>query len=267
MAIASSARGRTSPQGTVAELPLTVLPDPPSRLDVAYTADAVAIAWQPAGGLLGFLLDRALAPELPPFDSPPGAAVADGGLAPLPPGPTLFNVYRDMAPDPLALPERTALPAGDVPPAPVNAAPLAATSYTDPLVLDERKRCYVVRSVRGVAPNVVEGEPSAPACVTPVDVFPPAAPAGLDAIAGDGVISLIWVPNSEPDVAGYVVLRGEAGGDTLAPVSRDGPVAEARFSDDTVTPGVRYVYEVIAVDSRLPLPNRSAAARVEAVAR
>jgi hypothetical protein len=45
------------------------------------------------------------------------------------------------------------------------------------------------------------------------------------------------------------------------------PIADSSFTDETVTPGVRYVYEVTAVDNRLPLANVSAPARVEVTAR
>mgnify|MGYP000474274054 CR=1 FL=1 len=43
---------------------------------------------------------------------------------------------------------------------------------------------------------------------------PPAAPTGLQAVAGDGAVSLIWEPNSESDLAGYLVLRAVAPGET-----------------------------------------------------
>jgi hypothetical protein len=77
----------------------------------------------------------------------------------------------------------------------------------------------------------------------------------------------MWEPNAEPDVAGYLILRGEAGDATLTPVT-DTVVTEARFTDRTVRPGVRYVYAVQAIDSRLPRPNVSLeSARVEETAR
>ena len=103
--------------------------------------------------------------------------------------------------------------------------------------------------------------------MTPVDIFPPAAPAGLVTTVDAGGIRLIWEANSEDDLAGYVVLRAEAGGATLTPISGETAISETRFTDDTVMPGLRYVYEVIAVDSRVPLPNRSAPARIEETAR
>ena len=46
------------------------------------------------------------------------------------------------------------------------------------------------------------------------------------------------------------------------------PIADARYRDGTVTPGTRYSYSVLAVDSQLPLPNVSGeSATVEETAR
>lgn len=268
MAIAFSPRGVPGPQGTVTELPLTAPPDPPSDLHAAHSADTLTLTWQPSGGLLGFLLDRALPVEAPPFDPAAVPAVARGDQAAvaIPSGPTTYNVYRRIAPDPLELPSLDDAPPRARAPVPVNPAPLATLTFTEPVTPDERERCYTVRAVRGVPPAVVEGNAAPPACITPIDVFAPATPTGLAPIPSANAISLIWEPGTEDDLAGYLVLRGEAGGDTLARLTRE-PILEARFIDDTVTPGVRYVYHVIAVDSRLPLPNASAPAIIEETAR
>ena len=101
----------------------------------------------------------------------------------------------------------------------------------------------------------------------PVDLFPPAPPARVVAVADEGGISLIWEPNAEPDVAGYMVLRGEASDATLQPLTPT-PVAEPRFRDTHVSAGKKYVYAVVALDSRLPVANVSAESnRVEETAR
>jgi hypothetical protein len=178
-----------------------------------------------------------------------------------------YNVYRELAPDPLAFPETTAsAPGTSTMPMPINPLPLTTTSFTDSVEL-YRERCYTVRPVRGTPPNVVEGDASPPNCFIPVDLFPPAPPARLVAVADQGGISLIWEPNAEPDVTGYMVLRGEASDATLQPLTPT-PVAEPRFRDPHVTAGKKYVYAVVALDSRVPVPNVSAESnRVEETAR
>jgi hypothetical protein len=185
----------------------------------------------------------------------------------VPSGPARYNVYRTVAPLPGAAstpPVETAWLKSPTPP--INPSPLTELTFADPVEFG-RQRCYVVRAVRGSAPNVIEGPPSAPACITPVDTFPPAPPAGLVAVAAEGSISLIWEPGSEPDLAGYVVLRGEPGDATLQPLT-EMPITEARYIDSRVTAGRRYVYAVVAVDNAQPVANRSAASeRIEETAR
>jgi hypothetical protein len=86
-------------------------------------------------------------------------------------------------------------------------------------------------------------------------------------VADEGGISLIWEPNGEPDLAGYLVLRGEASDATLQPLTPT-TIVEPRFRDTHTSSGKKYVYAVVAVDSHLPVPNVSAeSARVEETAR
>ncbi len=102
----------------------------------------------------------------------------------------------------------------------------------------------------------VESVASQPVCLTLTDTFPPAAPKALVTVANEGAIILIWEPNIEKDFAGYVVLRGEAAGETLTPLTPV-PIHETTYRDTTVTPGVTYTYAVVAVDNA-PTPNTSA---------
>ena len=112
----------------------------------------------------------------------------------------------------------------------------------------------------------LESAPSAPACLTPLDKFPPAAPKGLRAVAEDGAVSLVWDQNTEADLGGYLVLRAEAPGDTLLPLTPQ-PIADANYRDTTVKPGVRYVYAVVAVDTATPRNPSAPSAREEVTAR
>jgi hypothetical protein len=271
LAVGLNERGRPGPPSPVLELPLTALPDPPSAIDATYTIDAVTVSWPPSGGLVGFLMENALPAEPSPVDEAAASAAAPGAPTDLPAGRTRYNVYVDLAPDPLATPDpsaRASTPAtwsATLPP-PLTPAPIDTLSLTDALQFD-RERCYTVRAVRGTPPQAVEGDPSPRTCITPVDTFPPAAPGGLAAVAAEGVISLIWEPNAELDLSGYRVLRGRAGDDTLLPLS-DIPAAAARYVDRSVESGVRYVYAIVALDSRVPLPNVSEeSARIEETAR
>jgi fibronectin type 3 domain-containing protein len=102
--------------------------------------------------------------------------------------------------------------------------------------------------------------------VTPVDTFPPAAPSGLRAVAVAGAMNLIWDPNSEPDLAGYVVLRGEAPGETLQALTPT-PIGQTNYTDTTVTAGVRYVYAIVAVDKASKANTSPQSVRVEETAR
>jgi hypothetical protein len=261
--VAFSDRGRPGPPSMPVELPLLAVPDAPSGLQVEYTADAVVLTWQPSGGLIGFLLENPLPLETLTEDETP-AAVAGA----LPPGPTRYHVYRALAPDPLVLPSAAAvIPAGTVTvPRPVTAQPVDDLTFTDSVEFD-RERCYEVRAVRGTAPQQVESGPTERYCLTPVDVFAPTPPAGLSAVTREGAVDLIWEASPELDVWGYVVLRGTAGDATLQPLNA-APVIETQFTDTTAMPGSRYVYAVVAVDTRLPVPNISGeSARIEETAR
>jgi hypothetical protein len=134
--------------------------------------------------------------------------------------------------------------------------PVADRTFTDQPVAFGEERCYDVRTVTGQGNVAFESAPSPKACVTPADTFPPAAPTSLAAVAGQGVISLIWVGVDAADLAGYVVLRGEVPSADLKPLF-DAPIRETTYRDATAKPGVRYVYAVVAVDKASP-PNHSA---------
>jgi hypothetical protein len=189
----------------------------------------------------------------PPPPAAPTATVTEKAIAlawtaPAAEAPPAYNVYKAGAD------------------APLNGQPLAAAQYERPITAFGTEECFVVRSVLQVASAAVESAPSDPVCVTPRDTFPPAAPKGLSVVAGPGTINLSWDANSEPDLAGYLVLRGEAPGETLQPLMA-APIAGTSFEDKTVKAGVRYVYAIVAVDKAAPANASAQSARVEETAR
>ena len=206
-----SRRGRPGRWSAVRAVPLATPLAAPSPAAPTYDAAAFTVTWTP----------------------PPGATVApvppaDGLLPSRPFGPaaatTTYNIYSsaiDGEPDALGLVTRTA---------PLNAAPIDAVTYAVPGVVFGQERCFVLRSLLAVDGATIEGPASPPACVTPADTFAPPPPSALEAVGGAGVISLIWEPVEAPDLAGYLVFRGEAPGEPTTALTA-APIRESSFED------------------------------------
>jgi len=177
---------------------------------------------------------RTAVPLAPPPPSPPKPDVSYTETAVTvtwPPGPSMaYNVYE------VAESSETQL----------TKSPVSEPQYTDARMTWGATRCYAVRSVETVDRLTVESEATPPTCVTLTDTFPPAAPKGLQGVATEGVIDLIWDANTETDLDGYILLRGAAPDGELAPLT-PAPVRETAFQD-RVPGGVRYNYAVKAVD-------------------
>ena len=108
------------------------------------------------------------------------------------------------------------------------------------------------------------GELSAPVDVDVKDVFPPAVPTGLSAVASAGAggsglsIDLSWEPDTEAELAGYIVYRREGG--EWQRVSPATPAIAPAFHDAHVEPGHSYRYAVSAVSKSGHESARSAEA-------
>jgi len=258
MTIPVSDRKRPGAPSKLVDVPLAAVPDKVAFVSARMDGRRAVVEWDSSGGVFGFLLGRVLPVEPSPVgDEPPDAAATVS--TPTLTGPTLYNVYREPMADPLALPVSAAAtsPWASNPETPLNAQPLAALSFSEEVPFDERPRCYYVRAVRGTGAQRVESESSGRACTTPFDTEPPAVVTNLLATPEEGRITLRWDPNGEEDLRGYVVLRGEAGDDTLQQLTTSGPIAKTGFTDDKVMPGQTYKYVVHAVDNRIPAPNVS----------
>jgi hypothetical protein len=227
-----STRGRRGPFSTRVTVPIL---EPPATLDspeIDYNEEAITITWTP------------LAPPGSASDVLPSTPI--GAVQPT----VAYHVY-DVS--------------GGTPPitSRLTATPVAEPRHEDSRIVWGERRCYTVRAVLTVGSSSLEGDEPEPRCVTLVDRFPPAAPKGLNAVPSEGAISLIWEPNAEGDLRGYIVERSVAPGDTLQPIT-PAPIAQTTFKDGVQT-GVRYVYAVRAVDAagNLSAPSE----RVEETAR
>jgi len=115
------------------------------------------------------------------------------------------------------------------------------------------------------------GDWSAPVRVPVADVFPPAVPVALAAVAtaaSVGVpasIDLNWQPVEDPSLAGYFVYRREEQ-TPWRRISGDKPIVPPAFHDADVRAGHTYIYGVSSVDQRGNESGRSVEASESVVA-
>ena len=218
---ATSTRGRKGPLSPRIVVPLVPPPPPPSTPAIAYDESNVTVTW-------------------PAVDTQPEIqAPADGSSDEVLPSTPIeaarpaiaYNVYDTTNPSSAVK---------------LTKAPIAELRFQDARMVWGEKRCYTVRTAESVGGFTIESDAAPAQCETLVDTFAPAAPKGVAGIPSDGAINLIWEPNTEKDLAGYIVMRAAAPQETLEPIT-PAPIQETSFKD-AVQGGVHYVYAVKAVD-------------------
>ncbi|MFB3813955.1 MAG: fibronectin type III domain-containing protein [Terriglobales bacterium] len=259
----ASEGGRPPRMEFISELPAFVQQQHPA----GFAAYAVEVQnWLGRSAGLSNQLNLPLAPTLPPpadfrAEVTAGGAVLSWTGVPHPhDDPALGHIYRiyrqaEGQPSPMVAGEVT-----------LHREPQAV--FTDHGFEWEKTYRYWITVVSTVTKNdtrvaEVEGDDSAAITVFTHDVFPPAVPQGLEAVAS-GVgqrpfIDLTWTPNTDADLAGYNVYRQEAGAAEWTKMNLEGVTTPA-FQDDKVQPGKTYTYSVTAVDLRGNESARSAVA-------
>jgi len=104
------------------------------------------------------------------------------------------------------------------------------------------------------------GPLSPPLRIDAINVFPPSAPKGLEAVATAGengsgpAIDLSWLPGAEANLYGYIVYRRDVGASSTAVawqrISPAQPVVGPGYHDPNVQPGHTYAYAVSAIDQQ-----------------
>jgi len=246
-----STRRRRGPLSARAVVTLAPAPPAPAQPNVTYDETSMKVTWMPAAGTAP---EKDASSQVLPsttFGSPTPAIAS--------------HVYEVTSP--AAKPGSARAGETTVSEA-VSETRLTKTPITEGEFVDKRiewgvERCYTVRAVWTFGELSVESDAAPPGCATPTDTFSPAAPTGLTPIPSEGAITLIWNPNTEGDLAGYVVFRASVPAGVLMPLT-PAPIQLTTFRD-TVARGARFAYAVQAVDKAGNASPESA--RVEETAR
>ncbi len=136
-------------------------------------------------------------------------------------------------------------------------------SITRNLVYDQLKSSnYFTITAKGKANN---SKTSLPVFVQPIDSIPPKAPVELTAsIDTTGVANINWKANSEKDLLGYRVFRGNREGEELVQLTSS-PIGQNRFIDTVQVASLnsKVYYSIVAVDQRFNMSNYSQIIEVE----
>jgi fibronectin type 3 domain-containing protein len=218
---------RASANSNVISLNLVSVPEPIASIQIHVTEAAIELTWAP--------VNRAFAGDT-------------FGVTP-----DHYNIYRAELNDADAESARR-----DISQLNLNAnlhllGSTPDTSFSDKSFEFGKTHAYIVRSVVNSNSTSIESSDSAPAIVSPRDVFPPATPLSVAAavLPGEGegsfVVDLSWSINAEPDFAGYRVYRSEVEG-TLGQVITPELLPTPSYRDTSLQPAHRYWYSVAAID-------------------
>jgi hypothetical protein len=241
--------GRSAGLSNRVHVPAVATLPPPGDFAAELTGDGVVLTWTSAGE------SQHISGHFSEISS--GSSTADS-VANSPELELRYRIYRrDESSGKDAL-------AGEVPVGEAGSAHFTDSSF-------EWGKTYLYRLAavsivkRADSEVQVEGDDSAPVRVIAHDVFPPSAPAGLQAAySGEGqkpFIDLIWAPVTNADLAGYNVYRSETNGFevTMASKLNSDLVKSPSYRDSAVASGKTYTYAVSAVDVRGNESQRSEA--------
>lgn len=227
-------KGRSAGLSNAAPILAGAAPGAVNGLSAEVRADGVALHWSGGTTEMVRLHRKLLTPAAPP------ATAQNGPLKP-----QQEPVLRDLLVE--------GLPLGQSPGALDRTARFGE-------VYEYTAQSLIRVQEKGAAMELA-GANSAPVRVNVLDTFPPAVPQGLAAVyvPEQKTIDLSWDPDTEPDLAGYIVYRADANGDWTR-ISGAQPLAGAAYRDASAEPGHSYRYAISAIDQLGHESKRSAEA-------
>jgi len=229
--------GRTAGDSNPATVLAGEAPAPVANLSGTVTREGIALSW-------------ARGPAASPHSASSAIRLHRKLLRPQPARPNSQPALLAPQPEPV---EQTLLV--DLGAQPGLAADRALDNNIRPGETYEYRAQRVARIPANGQTLELAGELSAPIRVEAADIFPPAVPTGLAAVATVGengappTIDLSWQPVTDSDLAGYALYRreGDNPGGTWERISPPQPLVPPAFRDDHVLPGHSYGYAVSAI--------------------
>jgi hypothetical protein len=220
--------GRSAGRSELAQVPAGQSPPALGPLTAEVRADGVALFWKDPQPLLVILHRRLLTP---PEKKPAGAL--DSSTEPAEPAEV------DLRVNPRSLGQQVGA---------LDPTARFGLSYEYTARAADRLSAANTNPSESRAIQML-GQPSPPIRVDVIDTFPPAIPQGLVTIwvEEEKTIDLSWQPDTEQDLAGYIVYRAEADGPWKR-ISGTAPLTSPAFRDSQATTGHTYRYAVTAID-------------------
>ena len=144
-----------------------------------------------------------------------------------------FNVYRTVIPEARVKELLTRTPSEEI-------------RFKDTSMVLDQTYYYVVRSVMNAPEGSIESFDSQEYEAKNVDIYAPRVPTEVVAISNGDYISLVWLPNTEPDLAGYYVYRSSQEHDYQRLTEQ--MIIAASYVDKSLQKGKTYSYRIKAVD-------------------
>jgi hypothetical protein len=253
-------KGRTAGPSNMAEILAGSAPGPVAGLSAEVRADGVALHWESGDGPTAVRLHRKLLTPPPTSNGKTGATANQRSEQKTGQKPGLAQAPKEPIDSDLIVEK----PAAGARSGALDDTARFGESYeyrvqrvarvkADGAALEGGAPLESGAALESGAPLELDGPFSAPVRVDVIDRFPPGVPQGLVAVAAaqEKSIDLSWEPDTEADLAGYIVYRAaasEAGASDWVRVSGPQPLAAAAYRDLTVEAGRAYRYRVTAID-------------------
>jgi hypothetical protein len=145
------------------------------------------------------------------------------------------------------------------PTTPLNGALLSKPEYEDRDFEFDQTYYYRIVVVGNLQNPLAESLPTPTLAVAPKDTFPPGMPRNLFCGVQNNIVTLLWEPPGDGDVAGFRIFRKAEGEETSVLLQED-LLDGFSFRDEKAVSGRKYEYGVVAVDTHR---NAGAAAVIQ----